>query len=77
MPTQKQIVEALLFASDSPVGLSTLVEVLEGPGPEATVALLQELGRDLCDADRGVVLVQLAGRHQVLAREERPAGAVG
>ena len=37
MPTQKQIVEALLFASDSPVGLSTLVEVLEGPDGEHQV----------------------------------------
>ncbi|HYR68568.1 MAG TPA: SMC-Scp complex subunit ScpB [Candidatus Dormibacteraeota bacterium] len=70
MPTQKQIVEALLFASDSPVGLSTLVEVLEGPGPEETVALLQELERDLRDSDRGVVLVEIAGGYQLLSRRE-------
>jgi len=70
MPTQKQIVEALLFASDSPVGLSTLVEVLEGPGPEETVAVLQELERDLRDSDRGVVLVEIAGGYQLLSRRE-------
>ena len=70
MPTQKQIVEALLFASDSPVGLSTLVEVLEGSGPEETVALLQELERDLRDSDRGVVLVEIAGGYQLLSRRE-------
>ena len=70
MPTQKQIVEALLFASDSPVGLSTLVEVMEGSGPEEMVALLQELERDLRDSDRGVVLVEIAGGYQLLSRRE-------
>jgi len=70
MPTVKQIVEALLFASDSPVGLSTLVEVLEGPGPEETVALLKELERDLRDSGRGVVLVEIAGGYQLLSRRE-------
>jgi len=70
MPTQKQIVEALLFASDSPVGLSTLVEVLEGPGSEETVALLHELERDLRDSERGVVLVEIAGGYQLLSRRE-------
>ena len=70
MPTQKQIVEALLFASDSPVGLSTLVEVMEGPGPEEMVTLLQELERDLRESDRGVVLVEIAGGYQLLSRRE-------
>jgi segregation and condensation protein B len=70
MPTPKQIIEALLFASDSPVGLSTLVEVLEGPGPEETVALLRDLERDLRESDRGVVLVEIAGGWQLLSRRE-------
>jgi segregation and condensation protein B len=70
MPSQKQIVEALLFASDSPVGLTTLVEVMEGPGPEEMVALLQELERDLRESDRGVVLVEIAGGYQLLSRRE-------
>ena len=70
MPTQKQIVEALLFASDSPVGLSTLVEVMEGSGPEEMVTLLQELERDLRESDRGVVLVEIAGGYQLLSRRE-------
>ena len=70
MPSQKQIVEALLFASDSPVGLPTLVEVLEGPGPEETVAVLRELEQDLRESDRGVVLVEIAGGYQLLSRRE-------
>jgi len=70
MPNLKQIVEALLFASDSPVGLSTLVEVLDGPGPEETVALLRELERELRESERGVVLVEIAGGYQLLSRKE-------
>jgi segregation and condensation protein B len=70
MPNLKQIVEALLFASDSPVGLSTLVEVLDGPGPEETVALLGELERELRESERGVVLVEIAGGYQLLSRKE-------
>jgi len=70
MPTQKQIIEALLFASDSPVGLSTLVEVLEGPSPQETVAVLNDLERDLRESDRGVVLVEIAGGYQLLSRRE-------
>ena len=70
MPSQKQIVEALLFASDSPVALPTLVEVLEGPGPEETVAVLRELEQDLRESDRGVVLVEIAGGYQLLSRRE-------
>jgi len=70
MPTQKQIVEALLFASDSPVGLSTLVEVMEGPGTAEMVTLLQELERELRESDRGVVLVEIAGGYQLLSRRE-------
>jgi segregation and condensation protein B len=70
MPNLKQIVEALLFASDSPVGLSTLVEVLDGPGPEETAALLGELERELRESERGVVLVEIAGGYQLLSRKE-------
>ena len=70
MPTNKQIVEALLFASDSPVGLSTLVELLDGPTPEEVAALLHDLERELRGSDRGVVLAEIAGGYQILSRKE-------
>ena len=47
-----------------------MVEVLEGPGPEETVALLRDLERDLRESDRGVVLVEIAGGYQLLSRRE-------
>lgn len=70
MPTHKQIVEALLFASDSPVGLSTLVEALDGPGPSEVAETLRELGRDYEASERGVTLAEIAGGYQILSRKD-------
>lgn len=70
MPTTKQIVEALLFASDSPVPLSTLVEVLDGPGPGEVAEVLQDLGREYEETERGVALAEIAGGYQILSRKE-------
>jgi len=69
-PTTKQIVEALLFASDSPVALSTLVEVLDGPGPEEILRALRELEEDLKGSERGVAVAEIAGGYQLLSRKE-------
>jgi len=70
MPTNKQVIEALLFASDAPVGLSTLVEVLEGPSPKEVTELLAELKREYETTERGVALAEIAGGYQILSRRE-------
>jgi len=70
MPTTKQIVEALLFASDSPVPLSAIVEVLDGPGPGEVMELLRDLGREYEETERGVTLGEIAGGYQILSRKE-------
>ncbi|HEU4335287.1 MAG TPA: SMC-Scp complex subunit ScpB [Candidatus Eisenbacteria bacterium] len=73
MPNPKQIVEALLFASDAPVGLATLAEVLAdaaGPDPQAVRSLLDELALELEESGRGVALVEIAGGYQLLSRRE-------
>lgn len=69
-PTPKQILEALLFASDAPVPLSALVEVLDGPGPSEVSAILTELGREYEESERGVALAEIAGGYQILSRRE-------
>ena len=66
----KQILEALLFASDAPVGLSTLVEVLDGPDPNTVAATLAEMARDFEESGRGVMLAEIAGGYQILSRRE-------
>ena len=69
-PTPKQILEALLFASDAPVPLSALVEVLDGLGPSEVSAILAELGREYEESERGVALAEIAGGFQILSRRE-------
>ncbi|HEV8128664.1 MAG TPA: SMC-Scp complex subunit ScpB [Candidatus Eisenbacteria bacterium] len=66
----KQILEALLFASDAPVGLSTLVEVLDGPDANSVAATLAEMARDYEESGRGVMLAEIAGGYQILSRRE-------
>jgi segregation and condensation protein B len=66
----KQILEALLFASDAPVGLSTLVEVLDGPDATSVAATLAEMARDFEESGRGVALAEIAGGYQILSRKE-------
>lgn len=66
----KQILEALLFASDAPVGLSTLVEVLDGPDAKTVAATLAEMARDFEESGRGVALAEIAGGYQILSRKE-------
>ena len=66
----KQILEALLFASDAPIGLSTLVEVLDGPDSSSVAATLAEMARDFEESGRGVALAEIAGGYQILSRKE-------
>ena len=70
MSTHKQVLEALLFASDAPVGLATLVEVLDGPSPEEVADLLGDLRREYETTERGVALAEIAGGYQILSRKE-------
>jgi segregation and condensation protein B len=70
MATHKQVIEALLFASDAPVGLSTLVEVLEGPSAHEVIELLGELKHEYETTERGVALGEIAGGYQILSRKE-------
>jgi segregation and condensation protein B len=70
MPTEKQILEAVLFASDQPVGLSTLVDVLGDRDASEVAALLAEMGREYDASERGVTLSEIAGGYQILSRKE-------
>ncbi len=70
MPTPKQILEAVLFASDVPVGLAVLASVLGDLSTQETRALLAEMAREYEAGERGVVLQELAGGYQILSRKE-------
>ncbi len=70
MSSTKQILEALLFASDAPVGLSTLVEVLDGPDAATVADELRAMAREFEESGRGVTVAEIAGGYQLLSRKE-------
>ncbi len=70
MPMPKQILESLLFASDAPIGLATLVEVMAGPDKEEIRTLLDEMAIEFEESHRGVALAEIAGGYQLLSRKE-------
>jgi segregation and condensation protein B len=70
MPTPKQILEAVLFASDVPVGLTVLTEVLGDKSTQEVRALLAEMAEAYESGDRGVILQEIAGGFQILSRKE-------
>lgn len=70
MPTPKQILEAVLFASDVPVGIQVLTEVLGDRSVPEVRALLAEMAEGYDREERGVVLAEIAGGFQLLSRKE-------
>ena len=70
MPTPKQILEAVLFASDVPIGLPVLTQVLGDRSEQEVRALLQEMAEAYDREERGVVLSEIAGGFQLLSRKE-------
>ncbi len=61
--------EALLFASDAPVELGRIAEVLELPVEEARAAV--EALRDACESSgRGLAVVEVAGGVRLVTRPE-------
>jgi segregation and condensation protein B len=64
--------EAILFASDTPVELARLAEVLEAPPEEVRLAL--ETLRAACDGpDRGLTVVEVGGGYRLVTRPEQAA----
>ena len=70
MPTPKQILEAVLFASDVPVGLQVLTEVLGEKSSQEVRGLLAEMAESYERGERGIVLSEIAGGFQILSRKE-------
>jgi segregation and condensation protein B len=70
MPTPKQILEAVLFASDVPVTLPVLTQVLGDRTAPEVRAILLEMAEAYDREERGVVLSEIAGGFQLLSRKE-------
>ena len=70
MPTPKQILEAVLFASDVPVGLAVLVEVIGDKSAQEVRGLIAEMAGEFERGERGIVLQEIGGGFQILSRKE-------
>src|SRR5438046_3026508 len=68
MPDPTDILEALLFASDTPLELERIREVLELPSVGAARELVGELSARY--AERGVQIVEVGGGYRMVTRPE-------
>ena len=66
----KQIVESILFVSDSPLSLDRLYTLLEEFEREDIRAAVAAISDDCTTARRGIELVQVAGGYQFRSRSE-------
>ncbi|HEY3306002.1 MAG TPA: SMC-Scp complex subunit ScpB [Candidatus Binatia bacterium] len=66
----KSILESLLFASEGPVTLPRLGEVIEGAERNEIAAALRDLQAEYDDADRGFRIAEVAGGYQMQTARE-------
>ncbi len=70
MPTPRDIVEALLFASDTPLELERIRDVLELGDVEAARALVEALRACYDEEGRPLAVVEVAGGYRLVTRPE-------
>jgi segregation and condensation protein B len=66
----KLVIEALLFASDSPLSVGEIGELVGGVTSEDMLSAIDELRREYADGPRAFEIVQVAGGFQFCTREE-------
>jgi segregation and condensation protein B len=60
----KPILESLIFISDNPVRLDTLIEILPESNKEAILEGIEQIKRDYAEASKGFELIEVAGGYQ-------------
>ena len=60
----KPIIESMLFVSDTPLRLETLVTILPEVNKEAILEGIRQIKTDYADLSKGVELVEMAGGYQ-------------
>jgi len=66
----KLVIEALLFASDSPLGVKEMEEVLEAVPREDILAAIEELSGEYDARPNAFRIMRVAGGFQICTREE-------
>ena len=66
----KQVIEALLFASDSPLLVSKLQPIMEGTKAQEIKDVLEELRQEYQTQNRAFEIQEIAGGYQLLTKPE-------
>jgi len=69
LPSEREVVEALLFATDEPLSLRQITEILAPEGgtvlsPEKILTVIEDLNREYGQAGRAFRIVKVAGGYQ-------------
>ena len=70
MPTPTDVVEALLFASDTPLEAARIREVLDLPDPSEARALVDALRARYAAADSALAIAEVGGGYRMVTRPE-------
>jgi segregation and condensation protein B len=68
--THADVVEALLFASDTPLEAERIREVLDLAGADEARALVEELRQRYASADRALAIAEVAGGFRMVTRPD-------
>jgi len=63
---RKSVIEALLLASDKPLGLEKIREVLDNLPAQDTLRIIEELKKEYEDVNRGIRIIEIAGGFQMI-----------
>ncbi len=63
----KSVIEALLFASEKPVGIDQMRSVLDNMEPGEIRKAIEELKSEYTQSNRGISIVEIAGGFQMIA----------
>jgi segregation and condensation protein B len=66
----KSIIEAIIFAADSPVSVDQLARVVDGLDNDTIMRLIHELKREYDAARRSFQIVEIANGFQICTRDE-------
>ena len=71
MPIEKlkEIVEVLIFASDTPISVKQIIEVVDHAKPKEIESVIETLNMEYRESGRSFSVVQVAGGYQMVSRE--------
>jgi len=67
---RKSVIEALLLASERPLALEKIRDVLDNLPAKDTLGLIEELRKEYDDGSRGIRVVEIAGGFQMITAPE-------